>query len=390
MSVHGEVAAGFEPVRTTFEAHTTEMGKGGAAFAAYLGGRKVVDLRGGYARPGKEWKEDTVSAFYSATKVVPAVVAMLVYDRGQLEFDVPVAQYWPEFAANGKEAITIRHLLAMQAGLPYVPGYEGFLIYDGGGWDQFGEIERRIAEAAPITEIGTPAYAAANFGVLVNAVVRRITGRQLKDIWNEDVAEPLGLDLSLGAPDAVLDRMAKIYNADDSVPLPRGSLLARAFHETEGEPTLLEALAEFGSNPLHLRAGQASADLLGTAESMARVYAMLVNGGSFKDVKIVSPGTVAAFTRVQSMLPDLVHGEMGATGPSSWMLGGIEGNREQIPGKPLLYGPGLRSFGKSGAGGQNGFADPDRGLSVGFLRSHLTVTSPLQQHLLNALYSCLP
>lgn len=125
MPVHGEVAAGFEPVRATFEAHIEETGKGGAAFAAYLGGRQIVDLWGGQARPGKEWEQNTVSAFYSATKVVPAVVAMLAYDRGQLELDVPVARYWPEFAANGKEAVTIRQLLAMQAGLPYVPGYAG-------------------------------------------------------------------------------------------------------------------------------------------------------------------------------------------------------------------------------------------------------------------------
>lgn len=390
VAVRGAVIAGFEPVRDVFEAHAKEMGHGGAAFAAYLRGQKVVDLWGGDSWPGREWEQDTVSLFYSATKLATAIVAMLAYDRGQIELDVPVARYWPKFAANGKEAITVRQLLAMQAGFPYVPGYEGFLVYDRGGWDQFEEIERRIAEAAPITEVGKPTYAPANFGVLVNAVVRRVTGRALKDIWNEDVAAPLGLDLSLGAPDAVLDRIAQVYNPSDIGPLPRGSLLARAFHETEGQPTLLEALAEFGSNLLHLRAGQASADMLGTARSMARVYAMLVNGGSFEDVKIVSPDTVATFTTVQSTEPDLVHREMGATGPSSWMLGGIEGNREHGPGQPLIYGPGPRSFGKEGAGGQNGFADPDVGLSVGFLRNQLSFTSPLQHYLVDALYSCLP
>jgi CubicO group peptidase (beta-lactamase class C family) len=230
---------------------------------------------------------------------------------------------------------------------------------------------------------------------LAGVVVRRVTGRPLKDIWNEDVAVPLGLDLTLGAPDGVMNRMAQIYNPGDDLSLPRGSLLARTFHETEGQPTLLEALAEFGSNPLHLRAGQASADLLGTAESMARVYAMLLNGGSFDDVKIVSPGTVADFTTVQSTQPDLLWMEMGMTGPSSWMVGGIEGNRQPGPGQPLLYGPGRRSFGKDGAGGQTGFADPEPGLSVGFVRSHLTNThgadsSPLQQRLISATYSCLP
>lgn len=390
MAIHGETAPGFGRVRETFEAAEGEMGKGGAAFAAYLGGQKVVNLWGGDARPGAEWQRDTVSCFYSATKVVPSVVAMLAYDRRQLELDVPVAKYWPEFAANGKDQVTVRQLLAMQAGLPYMPDYEGFLFYNGGGWDRFDEIEQRMAEAAPITEIGRPAYAAANFGVLVNALVRRMDGRLLKDVWNEDVATPLGLDLVLGAPDSVLSRMAKLYDADDTVPFVPGSLLDRTFHGSDDQPSLIAALAAFGSNPEHLRAGQASADLLGTAESMARVYAMLLNGGSFQDVKIVTPGTVSEFTTVQSTEPDLLFMEMGGTGPSSWMLGGIEGNREQVPGEPMLYGPGLRSFGKGGAGGQNGFADPDHGLAVGFLRNHLTNTSPLQQRLLDALYACLP
>lgn len=111
---------------------------------------------------------------------------------------------------------------------------------------------------------------------------------------------------------------------------------------------------------------------------------------TYEDVKIVSPDTVATFTTVQSTEPDLVHKEMGATGPSSWMLGGIEGNRELRPGLPMAYGPGPRSFGKEGAGGQNGFADPDTGLSVGFLRNQLSFTSPLQHNLVDALYACLP
>lgn len=365
------------------------MGQGGAAFAAYLRGQKVVDLWGVDARPGWEWKEDTVSLLYSATKVAPAVVAMLTYDRGQIALDAPVALYWPEFAANGKEAITVRQLLAMQARFPYVPGYEGLLAYNGGGWNQFEKLERRIAQAAPITQMRTSAYAIANFGFLVNAIVRRVTGRAREDIWNEDVAAPLGLDLSLGAPDAVLSRMAQVYNPDVG-PLPSGSLLARAFHEAEGEPAMLEALAEFGSNLHYLRSGQGSADMLGTARSIARLYAMLANGGSIESVNIVSPDTVAAFTTVQSTEPGLVRKEMGAAGPSSWMLGGIEGNRETGPGQPMIYGPGPRSFGKEGTGGQNGFADPDAGLSVGFLRNQLSFKSPLQRHLIEALYSCLP
>jgi CubicO group peptidase (beta-lactamase class C family) len=389
MTIAGDTADGFEAVRDAFEANVAGAGKGGAAIAAYLHGRKIIDLWAGDARPGEDWKRDTVSVFYSATKVTPAVVAMLVHDRGELELDVPVARYWPEFAANGKEAVTVRQLLAMQSGLPYVPGYEGFLNSDGtGGWDQFEKIEQLMAESAPLTEIGTPVYAAFNFGALVNAVVRRASGRHLKDIWNDDIAGPLELDLWLGAPDQALARMATIYNDDElpPPPVPPGSLTAKSTHGTDTRPPVTEVLAELSSETsVFLRSGQASADLIGTAQGMARLYAMLVNEGSLDGVNFLSARTIAEFTTVQTTDIDLFYGM-----PSSWMLGGIEGNRETLPGK-FLYGPGARSFGKGGAGGQNGFCDPDHGLSVGFLRSHLSndFTFPLQSRLIDSIYACL-
>jgi CubicO group peptidase (beta-lactamase class C family) len=118
-------------------------------------------------------------------------------------------------------------------------------------------VQRWIVLAGPLGDGVHRQQVAAR--LLLNAVVRRVTGRALKDIWNEDVAAPLGLDFSLGAPDADLDRIAKVYNPCDIGPLPRGSLLARAFHETESQPTLLEALAEFGSNLRHSSCATATA-----------------------------------------------------------------------------------------------------------------------------------
>jgi len=389
MAIRGDVAARFEPVRAAFAAHAKEMGKGGAAFAVYRGDEKIVDLWGGFSRPEEEWTSETVSVFYSASKVAAGIVAMIAHDRGQLEFDVPVARYWPEFAANGKERITVRQVLAMQSGLPWIPNFEGFLLPEGPGWDDFESIEHRLAASAPQTAVGQPCYGPVTFGFLVNAIVRRATGRELKDVWNADVAAPLGLDLFLGGPPSTLARMATLYNAELSIPLPPGSVMANSFHAAQGQESIFDRLAEYGANPAHLRGGVASSDMVGTAESMARVYAMLVNGGSFNGVSVLSPEAVAAFTTVQSTEPDTAWAEVGDTGPSSWMLGGIEGNRWFFLVQGLLYGSSPQSYGKVGAGGQYGFADPERRLAVAFLRSHLTLTSPLYPHLVEALYSCL-
>lgn len=389
MSVQGETAKGFERVRDAFDEHASEMGPGGAAFAAYQGGEKVVDLWGGSARPGVDWTRDTVSCFFSATKMLTGVVAMLLHDRGQLDFDVPVMTYWPEFAANGKEAVTVRQLLAMQAGFPYVPGYEDFLSPSGEGWDQTEEIERRFAESAPLTEVGKPAYALVNFGLLVNAVVRRVSGRHVKDIWNEDVARPLGVDLSLGGRDDVLARAAQLHNFNEpGLVLEPGTLGAKAWHEVNGR-SILDDLAAFASAPTVARSLEGGGEALGTAAAMAKVYAMLENGGSLDGVKILTPETVSEFTEVQSREPDLVIAALGTVAPANWLLGGIECNYEMEPGMGLLMGPNPRSFGKAGAGGQNGFADPDHKLGVAFVRSQLTWMSPLEHELVDALYACL-
>src|SRR4051812_2782648 len=118
--IHGEVAPGFEKVRDAFAANFTQHGDVGAAFALYQNGVKVVDLWGGVAdeESGRPWEEDTLQLVYSTTKGVTAAAAHLLAQRGELDFDAPVAEYWPEFKANGKENIPVRWLLSHRAGLP--------------------------------------------------------------------------------------------------------------------------------------------------------------------------------------------------------------------------------------------------------------------------------
>jgi CubicO group peptidase (beta-lactamase class C family) len=152
--IGGMAVSGFEPVAEALAASIAEVGEGGAAFAAVLDGQTVVDLWAGRARE-QPWREDTRAVLMSATKGVVAVVLARLVERGELEVDAPVARYWPEFAAAGKDEVTVAHVLSHTAGLITVPGYEEFMTPEGGGWDRTDEIVRRLATATPRWEPGT-------------------------------------------------------------------------------------------------------------------------------------------------------------------------------------------------------------------------------------------
>ena len=224
-----------------------------------------------------------------------------------------------------------------------------------------------------------------SFGYLVNALVRRVDGRQVREVFTEEFATPLKTDLWLAPPADVVRRAAFIYPFEDldrSMDLRPGSVLAKAFHEVDGE-TINPQLGAWGMNPLHLSSGAASGDLVGTAEGMARLYAMIVGGGELDGLRVLHPETLQIFLQVQSTQTDVLLKTIGVQQPS-WMLGGFE---NLIAAFVAPTGP--RSYGKGGAGGQLGWADPDRRLAVGFVRSEMTFGSPLHDRITEALYSSL-
>ena len=155
MNVEGTVAAGFEPVKQYLEASEDQLLGGGCALAVMSDGKPVIDLWAGMAAPGRPWKRDTRGVLMSATKAAAATCLAVLADRGLLEPEEPVATYWPEFAAGGKEKITVAQLLDHSAGTITIPGYEDLLQWDGSGWDQIEEIERRLASAVPEWEPGS-------------------------------------------------------------------------------------------------------------------------------------------------------------------------------------------------------------------------------------------
>src|SRR4051812_44144533 len=213
-SVAGFTLDKFAPVRSAFEANLTSGADIGASFCATVEGETVVDLWGGFAdaERTRPWVRDTIVNVYSTTKTMTALTALLVADRGELDFDAPVARYWPEFAANGKAHIKVSHLMSHSAGLS---GWREKVtkqdLYD---WDK---VTALLAAQAPLWEPGTaPGYHAITQGYLVGEVVRRVTGKSLGTVFREEIAEPLGADFWIGLPASEDGRVAEL------IPPPRG------------------------------------------------------------------------------------------------------------------------------------------------------------------------
>ena len=224
-SVQGLTQDRYAAARTQFEENLTKGEDIGASFCATVEGETVVDLWGGYADPAKTraWERDTIVNVYSTTKTMTALTALLIADRGDLDFEAPVAKYWPEFAANGKSAIKVSHLMSHSAGLS---GWKETIttedLYD---WEKMTSL---LAAQAPFWEAGTaPGYHAITQGYLVGEVVRRITGKSLGTLFREEIAGPLGADFHIGLPASEDHRVAEL------LPPPPGGGVADMRNQTE-------------------------------------------------------------------------------------------------------------------------------------------------------------
>ncbi|MEU7865120.1 serine hydrolase domain-containing protein, partial [Nonomuraea sp. NPDC049141] len=218
--VSGTVAAGYEPVREAFLANFETRSEIGAALSVYRHGREVARLWGGLADPatGRAWRAETLQVVFSATKSVPAACAHLLAQRGQLDLDAPVAEYWPEFAAAGKDAVPVRWLLSHQAGLPVldrpVPQAEALT------WEP---VVAALAAQAPAWEPGTAhGYHGLTYGWLVGEVVRRVSGRSLGTYFADEIATPLGLDFWVGLPASEAHRVARLVEQPAAPPAAAG------------------------------------------------------------------------------------------------------------------------------------------------------------------------
>ena len=362
--IRGTVEAGYEPVREAFERNFVENGDIGAGFCLYVDGAKVVDLTGGVRdTDGTAYDDTTLQLVFSSTKGVTATCAHLLAQRGELDLDAPVADYWPEFSAAGKADIPVRWLLSHQAGLVDVD--RAMTVEEALDWTTICDA---LADSPPLWEPGTGyGYHAVTYGWLVGEVVRRVAGVDFGEFVRREISEPLGLDLWVGLPDEEQHRVSPLINsgmpglptpepagdADSQTDAPslvgmldmllgEGNLLGRALTAPGGAFTDDQVW-----NEARVRSAQIpAANGVTNAASLARMYAALVS--EVDGVRLLDADTLE-----RAIAPQV-------SGPSTVPLLDIPfalGFMTHSPLSPLLDG---RSFGHYGAGGSLGFADPDR------------------------------
>ena len=345
--IEGECAPRFAAVREAFAANFAAGREVGASFAASVDGKLVVDLWGGHADAARTcpWDRDTIVNVWSVTKAITSLCAHMLVDRGLLDLSAPVAEYWPEFAAAGKQAIPVRHVLAHQAGLAAIRApLPRDAFYD---WSC---MTTALAAETPWWEPGsTSGYHALTFGFLVGEIVRRITGRTLGTFLRDEVTRPLRADFHVGLPESEDPRVAEM------IP-PTASEAAAAGRQAQIDPESM--LGKLMRNPLVTppmanrpewrRAEVPAANGHGNARSVVRVMSALACGGTLDGERVIGAEALAAAIEPQWAGRDLV-----LNIPMRWALGFMRSS------EVLSLGPNPRTFGHGGWGGSLGIADAD-------------------------------
>jgi CubicO group peptidase (beta-lactamase class C family) len=298
--IQGRCDERFAGVRDVLSANLDSGSDVGASVAIVHDGEMVVDIWGGTIDDaGTPWAEDTIINVWSTTKTMTALCALILADRGELDLHAPVATYWPEFAAEGKEAVEVRHLLGHTAGLPgWTEPIEIEDLYD---WDK---ATARLAAQAPWWEPGTASgYHAVTQGFLVGEVVRRVSGRSLGTFFAEEIAGPLGADFHIGTGPEHDGRVALVIPPAE--PLGTGidpdSLTGRAFaHPRLG--------AEVSWTEAWRRAEIPAAGGHGNARSVARAQSVLSHGGELDGIRLLSEAGCDAVFEQQAQGVDLILG----------------------------------------------------------------------------------
>jgi CubicO group peptidase (beta-lactamase class C family) len=387
LRVEGHVAPGFEKVREVFAENFTKRRELGGACCAYLRGEKVVDLWGGVRDKvtGARWEGDTMALVYSATKGLAAMTLAVAHSRGWLDYEERVCTYWPEFAANGKEAITVRQLLGHQAGLiAFDETVDRSVVAD---------LERLAAVMArqrPAWEPGTrQGYHVISLGFYEGELLRRVDPkhRSLGQFFREELAKPLGLEFYVRLPESMPDaRLAPLAFANPfammlGVPLHftlalfnHRSFLYRAGAVNPGTELPRDA-ARIYARELEVPSGGG----VGTARAIARAYGVFAAGGAELGLR---PETLRAL-EAPAARPTLGYEDAVLGGELRYSLGFMK------PSPVWPFGP-QSAYGAPGTGGALGFADPEAGLGYGYVTSQMGTSltgDPREVALRRAIYA---
>lgn len=364
--IAGYVNPGFESVREAFAANFSRRHELGGACCVYYRGTKVVDLWGGVRNrtTGEPWEQDTMVLVYSTTKGLSAMTLALAHSRGWLDYDERVCTYWPEFAQQGKERITVRELLAHQAGLfTFDEQADKTLVAD---LDRLAGV---LARQKPVWESGTrQAYHAITLGYYESELLRRIDPRRrsLGKFFQDEIATPLGLDFYIRLPASIPDaRLAPLAKAG-LLAMLRGFPVRFLFAAFNPRSNIVRALrgSEFPHDDEHVYARDfevPSGGGVGTARAIARAYGVFATGGKELQLRretlqaLSAPAVPPARGFYdECMLTDGVHFSLGFMKHCPvWPFGGEA------------------AFGAPGAGGSMGFADPETGIGFGYVTSQM-------------------
>jgi CubicO group peptidase (beta-lactamase class C family) len=302
--VHGHCDSRFSQVADALADELTNGEELGASIALDVDGELVVDVWAGHADRAETvpWRQDTIVNFFSCTKTLTALAALIAIDRGLVDAFAPVAKYWPEFADNGKQDIEVRHLLSHTSG---VSGWEApFSIEDIYDWEK---ATSRLARQAPWWPPGTASgYHAVNYGHLIGEVIRRATGKTLKEFVRDEIAQPLGADVQIGARHEDYHRIAELIPPPpldlplDAMPVDHPMLKTFASFPPDANG------AEIAASEGWRRADIGGANGHGNARGLARALSPISLGGTAKGVQLLSPDTIDMIFEEQSNGPDMV------------------------------------------------------------------------------------
>ncbi|MBI9055198.1 MAG: beta-lactamase family protein [Bacteroidales bacterium] len=386
--IHGYVKPGFEEVKQEFTRNFIKRNESGAACAVYYKGEKVVDLWGGYkdALTKKPWEENTKVIVFSTTKGLAALCLAMAHSKGWFDYEEKVSYYWPEFAQNGKENITVRQLLAHEAGLCLVD--EVFEIGDLANFDYIAEI---MARQRPLWEPGTQhGYHLSTMGMYMNELMRRVDPqrRSIGQFFSEELAEPLNLDFYIGLPDSVPEReLAKVYYPSIAQFIFNMNKMPKKMRKDfrNKESILYQSFKipeKFSPNKrLSQSVEMPSGNGIGDARSIAKVYSVFAHGAKEFNFK----NDTYAMLKQSATIPPKGSFDIIMGLDTYFAYGFLK------PGPNLLYGNNQQVFGTPGAGGSYGFADPENEIGFAYVMSKMglyLVNDPREVALREATYRC--
>ena len=372
--IHGVCPPAFTPVLDAFAANFATMGEVGARVTVLRDGETVVDLCGGHTTAAREraWDKRTLVCCMSVSKGVTALAAHLLADRGRLDYEAPVARYWPEFAQNGKQSITVRQALGHQASLGIIESAEPGDVLD---WNRY---VSKIAAQAPNWPPGTnECYHSLTYGFIIGEIVRRIDGRSIDGFIAAEIAAPLDADFILGCSDADLERVvAQIPNPDNELVSGGGLFNANTMRLFNGLP----ADPEFRNSPAWVKTVMPSGGGVSNALGLARIFAPLASGGRVKGKPFLSSTTIEKASARAWHHNDSVFGNefrvaLGLLLHCEFSNFGRDGN-----------------VGSAGAGGYTVFADPEHRITFAYTPNRFTTGHGLGEQparLIDATYRCL-